>query len=154
LQFAAVWLLFGPAMLIKPYVLAWRGFCIRPDMGCDGREQIMKFTTSLFHGAFLIALSGELDAVSVRQLEPLMASLPGEHQVILLDLSEVSFIDSTGIGALVFLYKRLQNELCYLRLICGDGQPRDLLMLLRINKSIPCLQKLDEYLLPTGTDAP
>ncbi len=114
----------------------------------------MKFTTSLFHGAFLIALSGELDAVSVRQLEPLITSLPGEHQVILLDLSEVSFIDSTGIGALVFLYKRLQNELCYLRLICGDGQPRDLLMLLRINKSIPCLQKLDEYLLPTGTDAP
>ncbi|MGL4205379.1 MAG: STAS domain-containing protein [Aeromonadaceae bacterium] len=111
----------------------------------------MKFTTSLFHDAFLIALSGELDAMSVRQLEPLMASLPGGHRSILLDLSDISFIDSSGIGALVFLYKRLQNEMCYLRLICGEGQPRDLLMLLRINKSIPCLRSREEYLLVSGT---
>ena len=110
----------------------------------------MKTTTTQFHGAFLIALRGEFDVMSVRQLEPLMASLPGGYESVLLDLSDVSFIDSTGIGALVFLYKRLQNEMCYLRLICGDGQPRDLLMLLRIDKSIPCLRKREDYLLLKG----
>lgn len=112
----------------------------------------MKSSTSLFHDALVITVSGEFDALAVKKLEPIMEPLPGEYKNILLDLREISFIDSTGIGAIVFIFKRLQGHDATLRLICGDGQPRDLLSLLRIDRTIPCLRSLDEYLFVQGHD--
>ena len=107
----------------------------------------MKSSTSLFHDALVISISGELDALAVKKLEPIMEPLPGAYKNVLLDLREISFIDSTGIGAIVFIFKRLQGHDATLRLICGDGQPRDLLSLLRIDRTITCLRTPEEYLL-------
>ena len=56
---------------------------------------------------------------------------------VLLDLSKVSFIDSSGIGAIVFLFKRLKlrDETLIIRGV--HGQPRELIELLRIDSAIP-----------------
>lgn len=112
----------------------------------------MKSSTTLFHDALVITISGELDALAVKKLEPIMEPLPGLYKNVLLDLRDISFIDSTGIGAIVFIFKRLQGHDATLRLICGNGQPRDLLSLLRIDRTIPCLRSLDEYLLVRGNE--
>ena len=112
----------------------------------------MKSSTSLFHDALVITISGELDALAVKKLEPIMEPLPGGYRNVLLDLRDISFVDSTGIGAIVFIFKRLQGHDAILRLICGDGQPRDLLSLLRIDRTIPCLRSPEEYLLVGGKD--
>lgn len=85
----------------------------------------------------LIKITGDFDlnqAQDARQFfSQLLESL--EHDVHM-DFSEVSFIDSSGIGAIVFLYKRLRcldKELFITNL---QAQPLELIQLLRIDKII------------------
>jgi anti-anti-sigma factor len=51
---------------------------------------------------FVIALRGEVDYTSARQFrEEVSALLGGAIRVLVVDLKEVSFLDSTGVGTLV-----------------------------------------------------
>ena len=64
---------------------------------------------------------------------------------VLIDMSAVNELDSSGIGALVFLYKRLKVENRTLGLLRVNGKPNDLLDMLRINKTIKQYDSVDEY---------
>ena len=51
---------------------------------------------------YVIALRGEVDYTSARQFrEEVSALLGGATRVLVVDLKEVSFLDSTGVGTLV-----------------------------------------------------
>jgi anti-anti-sigma factor len=54
------------------------------------------------------------------------------------DMSTVNFIDSAGIGALVYLFKGLVAKGRRMELEGLHGQPFKLIKLLRIDRSIPC----------------
>ncbi|MBD1582152.1 STAS domain-containing protein [Pseudoalteromonas sp. S16_S37] len=66
-----------------------------------------------------------------------------EQDFIVLDFSETEFIDSSGIGAMVFLYKRIEQKGQQLALLKVNGQPHKLMNLLRVDKTIPFIDKLD-----------
>lgn len=55
---------------------------------------------------------------------------------VILDLKNVEFIDSSGVGAIVFLYKRLRCEGFDLTISHPQEQPYELFKLLRIDKII------------------
>ena len=50
-------------------------------------------------------------------------------------------IDSSGIGAIVFLYKRMIGQKRRLEVTGLDGQPRDLFRFLRIDRTIPVVER-------------
>jgi anti-sigma B factor antagonist len=52
-------------------------------------------------GTVLLVISGELDLASAPQLAATLDDLAAAGSVVQLDLSGVSFIDSTGLGAVV-----------------------------------------------------
>jgi anti-anti-sigma factor len=58
-------------------------------------------------------------------------------QPIVLDFSSTTFIDSSGIGAIVFLFKRIEKNGQTLALANVQGQPFKLMNLLRVDKTIP-----------------
>ena len=60
-------------------------------------------------------------------------------------MSAVTFIDSSGVGALVFLYKRLVTQGRDMVLVGLQGQPRDMLRLLRIDKTVSTFESLNAY---------
>jgi len=68
--------------------------------------------------ACVVAVSGELDAHTAPELTAAAASGLDAPQIkhVVVDLSEVTFIDSTGIAALVRLRKRSQDADKALRL--------------------------------------
>ena len=81
-----------------------------------------------------IHIDGELDAAlaeEARQVfDELTQNIKGD---VVVDLSKCEFLDSAGIGAIVFLYKRI---CCvgYNMSICGaHGLPYDILKLLRLD---------------------
>lgn len=90
-------------------------------------------------GDLIIELNGELDALGAVEIRPVLEDVVDEKQAenVSLDLSDVSFLDSSGIGAIVFLYKRLKTTGRNLELTGVRGQPRELMELLRIHKAIP-----------------
>lgn len=87
-----------------------------------------------------LPIHDEFDAHFARQMEPEFESLSQtEESELILDLTQVQFIDSCGIGAIVFLYKRLKSRDKKLRLLNVNGQPRQLMQMLRIDKVIPMI---------------
>ncbi|AJR07343.1 anti-sigma factor antagonist [Photobacterium gaetbulicola] len=87
-----------------------------------------------------LRLQDEFDAHLARQMEPEFEMLSQtDNDEMIIDMTEVHFIDSCGIGAIVFLYKRLKCRGKSLHLLNVNGQPRQLMKMLRIDKVIPLI---------------
>ena len=86
----------------------------------------------------LILLTGEMDANGCSKIRPDLEAITEQHQPhIVLDISGISFIDSSGIGAIVFLFKRLKEQQRSMGIIGVQGQPHELMTLLHIDSAIP-----------------
>ncbi len=84
-----------------------------------------------------VKIEGDFDAAIAAEAKSVFTNLSETaSKDVLLDLSEVNFIDSSGIGAIVFLYKRLRCNGYELSLAGVKHQPYELLKLLRIDKII------------------
>ena len=85
-----------------------------------------------------VAPIGDFDALGCKLIQERFDHIADSdtHQSILVDLHDVSFIDSSGIGAIVSLYKRLIIRNRDMEIINFHGQPKKLICLLRINKAI------------------
>ena len=72
----------------------------------------MKIKTKLYNQTLYVLLAGELDEHSAgnirRNLDILFDTEKGFNQVVM-DLSELEFMDSTGIGVLIGRYKKLKE---------------------------------------------
>ena len=65
----------------------------------------------------VIVVSGEIDLASAPYLgDALTGAIDTGQGPVVVDLAEVTFIDSTGLGALVFAHNRLAREERQLRL--------------------------------------
>ncbi|MEE8378813.1 MAG: STAS domain-containing protein, partial [Gammaproteobacteria bacterium] len=93
-----------------------------------------------------VKLSGEMDAFGCTKIRTELEQLANskEHN-LLLDLSLVTFLDSSGIGLIVFLFKRLKARERSLEMIGVQGQPQELIELLRINSVIPVSLYSESY---------
>lgn len=86
----------------------------------------------------VIVVDGDMDALAIKQLRSEFENVAeNDDRDVSVDMSQVEFIDSSGIGALVFLFKRLTAAGRALDIRGVHGQPRDLFSLLRIGKTIP-----------------
>ena len=96
----------------------------------------MTFTISTAEdGSARLAIEGELDAVSVSDLradlEKLLARQPARIDV---DLSRLRMVDSSGVGALVSLYKRARAQGGSVVLTGLRDQPLAIFRLLRLDR--------------------
>ncbi|NRA53980.1 MAG: STAS domain-containing protein [Gammaproteobacteria bacterium] len=82
----------------------------------------------------IVTFFGDMDAQGVKTIQGKFDSLE-QSQIpqMVLDLHHVDLIDSSGIGAIVFLYKRMRNRGYSLSLIGVHGQPKTLIKMLRIH---------------------
>ncbi|MGL4714450.1 MAG: STAS domain-containing protein [Aeromonas sp.] len=110
----------------------------------------MESMTYTLNDTQVVVLEHEFDAMAVSELRPLFEGLACHQGNVVADISDVHFIDSSGIGALVFLYKRLIMNGHRMALICGPGQPHDLLEMLHIDRVIPCYDSMKVYVRASG----
>lgn len=87
--------------------------------------------TSVNDGAVAVfALSGTLDIATSPSLRAaLMEAADREDHEMIVDLSQLEFLDSTGLGALIGAHKRASEHNGAVRLVAQEGQ---ILRLLRI----------------------
>jgi anti-sigma B factor antagonist len=70
---------------------------------------MLKFRRSERAGRVVLHLEGALDAVSAPDIRPTIEQLVGQRPArITVDVSQLRLIDSSGVGALVSLYKRVR----------------------------------------------
>ncbi len=65
---------------------------------------------------------------------------------VLIDMSAVTDLDSSGIGAMVFLFKRLKTDHRNLGLLGVNGKPEELLKMLHIHQAIKKYSSVDDFL--------
>ncbi len=70
----------------------------------------MQHSISDQHGITVVVLEGELEVSEAPALRDLLGSLvAGPQSRVLLDLGQVSFIDSSGIGVLIGAHRRAEE---------------------------------------------
>jgi anti-sigma B factor antagonist len=87
--------------------------------------------------ATVLRLSGNLDMTTAPQLkDEVQALTASEVQTVVVDLEAIGIIDSSGVGVLVSLFKRLHEKQGYVCFAGVKGQPKEVFRLLRLDRSI------------------
>ncbi len=95
----------------------------------------MNFSTEDFDQTTVLSIGGELDAVSVAELRSTLDGLAaGERAHIIIDLTKLRVIDSSGVGAIVSLYKRTRAKGGNLSVRGLCEQPLAIFRLLRLDR--------------------
>jgi anti-sigma B factor antagonist len=83
----------------------------------------------------VLRISGSLDALSTPELRPTIDALVAERRpTITVDLSDLRLIDSSGVGAIVSLYKRMRALGAKVEVVGLKDQPLAIFRLLRLDR--------------------
>lgn len=91
-----------------------------------------------FPGGVVVALRGELDAYQAPALRETFATLleGNASLVVVLDLSAVSFLDSTALGAMVGWLRRLRESGGELRFVLPETPARRIFELTSLDRAL------------------
>lgn len=88
-------------------------------------------------GAVVAEVAGEIDMSTVAGLRSRLYELADSGQPLIVDLDQVTFIDSTGLGVLVGTARRAEAHGTGLHLVCSQDQTLKLLWLTGLDRRIP-----------------
>jgi anti-sigma B factor antagonist len=96
----------------------------------------------------VLSVEGELDLYTATELRDAVLALGDDgHARMIIDLSAVPFMDSSGLGAIVGCLKRLREAGGDLALVTLPGSPPSkLLSLTGLDRAIPTYASADEAL--------
>ena len=93
----------------------------------------------------VLALRGRMDAVRVAQVRQVLSDLPQPGKArFVLDLAGLDWIDSSGVGALIVLYKRARQLGGDVKVACLQRQPKEIFRLLRLESAFEVCESVDE----------
>jgi len=79
-------------------------------------------------------IRGELDALSASELRPLLDRVVEDRRAdVTVDLSQLRLVDSSGVGALVSLYKRVRAGGGHVEFVGVTAQPLVIFKMLRLD---------------------
>jgi anti-sigma B factor antagonist len=97
--------------------------------------------------AAVIVISGELDLASGPELEEVLERVSGAPtDLLVIDLREVDFMDSTGLSIIVKAHQRFAEEGRRLGLVKGPAQVQRLLDLTGVAERLPLVDSPEELL--------
>ena len=95
----------------------------------------MEYSTTSAGQTVTLKISGELDAVTVVDLRPEIERIVAEHGAkVIVDLSALRLIDSSGVGAIVSLFKRVRAEGGQFEVTGVQGQPLMIFQVLKLDQ--------------------
>ncbi len=95
----------------------------------------LTFSTNDVKQPTTLKIGGQLDAMSAPELLPTIDKLvEDKHKTILVDLGELDLIDSSGVAAIVALYKRCRSYGGKVTVTGARDQPLAIFKLLRMDR--------------------
>jgi len=99
----------------------------------------------------VVRASGDLDVATAPRLrEQVVRLIAGGRNQIVLDLDDVDFVDSTGLGVIVGLLKRARTLGGDLRLVSTRPGLRRILELTALDQALPLAASVEEALASGG----
>lgn len=101
-------------------------------------------TTRQHNQTLYVDLTEDFDGFLVDKVREQLDNIATQMSCdVVMDFSRTQFIDSSGVGAIVFLFKRLTQQQRSLCLQKVDGQPMKLLSMLHVDRAIAVNQNID-----------
>jgi anti-anti-sigma factor len=98
-------------------------------------------------GVVIVAVTGDVDISTVAQLRECLFELADGGGTLIVDLNRVTFIDSSGLGALIGAARRAAAHGGSLHAICARPPTRRLLWLTGVDRLIPLAATVDGALM-------
>ena len=80
----------------------------------------------------IVKINRDMDAAAMAEMRPMFEELAASDEDICFDLRGVGFVDSSGVGGVVYVLKRLRPRALRVTLCNVEGQPLRLLRQLRL----------------------
>lgn len=111
------------------------------------RTSRFDYTKETQDNIVIFHLTGSLDIGTVSTMRADLDALlsTGQHQVIF-DLRDLEQIDSSGIGAIIALFKRVRSNHGDMKIVSLVGQPREIFSLLRLDRVFDIHDSVDHAL--------
>lgn len=96
---------------------------------------------------FIIDVSGEMDLYNSYKLKELVMKMM-ERQVksVVINMEAVDYIDSSGIGALIYIYSTMKKASCQLYMTNIHGSVKKVIELTKLMGYFPITNSLEEAL--------
>jgi anti-sigma B factor antagonist len=103
--------------------------------------------SSQLGGVRVVEVGGEVDLFSAPDLKrTLNGIVDGGGRVLLVDLSRTTFIDSTALGVLIGVVKRLRPEGGELAIVCPDPSLRKVFEVTRLDRAFELFDSVEAAL--------
>jgi len=125
---------------------------LRSDYGytrTDKESMVLEITVERHDGYVLCRPAGELDAYTVAQFREALTEL-GEEKYVLVDLSDVPFMDSAGLGALIGGIRRARENDGDVAVACNRPALTRLLHTTGFDRIVPVMESVEEAVLALG----
>ena len=111
----------------------------------DRQETDLEISAAKRGDVMVIALKGEVDVYSAGQLrEEIIRQVDAGEYTLVVDLSEVAFLDSTGLGVLVGGLKRVRVHDGQLGIVCRQEKILRVFRLTGVDKIFPIYAGTEE----------
>jgi anti-sigma B factor antagonist len=104
-------------------------------------------------GTAIITVTGEVDIATVAGLRDRLFTLADTSRSVIVDLDQVSFIDASGLGALVGAARHADIHGASLQVVCGQPQTRELFRLAGLDRRLRLARTRAEALQALRTTA-
>lgn len=93
----------------------------------------------------VLAVSGEIDIATAPSLREKLHSLLADGKMqLIIDLDEVTFLDSTALGVLVGVLKRARTEGGELRIVCNQPRVRKVFEITRLDSAFDLCSSVED----------
>lgn len=93
----------------------------------------------------IFALKGNLDALTAPTLKKEIEALMVTRRIhVVFDLAALDLIDSSGVGAIVGLFKRVRTQQGDVKIARLNGQPAEIFKLLRLDRAFEVFETVEE----------
>jgi anti-sigma B factor antagonist len=97
-------------------------------------------------GCAIVTVAGEIDISTVTPLRDRLFEVAASGAPLVVDLEQVSFIDSVGLATLVGAAKRAAAHGGTMQVACALAKIRQLVRLTQLDRRIPLFHTVDEAL--------
>jgi anti-anti-sigma factor len=126
-------------------------------LGGAGSGELASVTASEHGASLVLSISGEVDISNIERIAEVIYALPNTDAGLLIDLSEVSYLDSSAVSLLHDLVMRLRKRAQQLIVVSPpQSPPRRVLELTALYLNAPVADELGSGigLLSSGGSAP
>ncbi len=111
----------------------------------------MQIALNLIQRTLIVKLTGELDHHGADQIRELIQRAITERDAknLIFDFSDLSFMDSSGIGMIIGRYKLIHSLGGKVALVCQGANIQRLVTMSGLGRLIPVCESMDEALLKT-----